>query len=423
MISQVADHIDVLPQEDLQVPPVPHHPNYRVRWTPFQRIARLWQKPLNWFLGRAYRRVLSLTAPAVAFWISQFPIIFAVASTLVRFRIFDRLASGAASVDELASATGTDHKALLRLLRTASAIGLLKRQWDGKFALSPVGRQFLSDSRNPVSAWSELVDRCLVPALPRLGEAIIGGESLCKTVYNKTCWEVMAEAPGTTELHDKACGRWTELVVDAVARAYDFTGVKSVIDVGGGRGSFLSAMLRAAPHVRGRVYDRETTREAARAMFADRGVADRADHECGNFFESVPAGADLYTIKHVLHDWDDEHAEVILRTIRRAVPDHGKLLIVEGSVDHDLLPIPSIRAVWDMTQFASTWGKSRTLDEFSELAARAGFRLANIYVPPTLDALILECLPDEIPRWHQKNRLPQQPVIPVREVPEPQTAE
>jgi hypothetical protein len=137
------------------------------------------------------------------------------------------------------------------------------------------------------------------------------------------------------------------------------------------------------------------TRLAAQVRFEQQGVADRAAHLCGDFFEWVPPGADLYTIKHVLHDWDDDHAEHILKNIRKAVPSHGKLLIVEGSVDHDLLPTPSVRAVWDVTQFVTTWGKSRTLDEFSQLAHRAGFRLANVYVPQTFDALILECLPGE----------------------------
>src|SRR5690606_16153066 len=86
-------------------------------------------------------------------------------------------------------------------------------------------------------------------------------------------------------------------------------------------------------------------------------------------------------------------AQKILTNIRQAVPAHGKLLIVEGSVEHDLLPAQSVRSIWDVTQYVCTWGKSRTLEEFSELAYRSGFHLANIYVPNTLDALILECLP------------------------------
>lgn len=400
MISRVTDFVDVYDPDHSHSPAEPHVSSYQVRWTKAQNLTMWFRKFSTWLQGRLYRRFLKWNAGAVAFWISESPFIFATAALLTRLRIFDRLAGGPLSAAALADATATHEETLLRFLRAASTIGLLDRQQDGRFALSPVGRQFLSDSPNPVSSWTELMDRQVVADIPHLVECVKQGESPSKVLYHKTCWEVMSEDPGTTDLHDNACGRWTELIVDRVAQAYDFSSIRTVIDVGGGRGSFLSAMLRAAPHLRGRVYDRETTREAAKKMFEKHGVADRAAHECGNFFESVPAGADLYTIKHALHDWDDEHAELILRNIRAAVPAHGKLLIVEGSVDHDLLPSPSVRAIWDVTQFAVTWGKSRTLDEFSALADRAGFRLANIYVPETIDALILECEPvTKGPRW------------------------
>ncbi len=393
MIAHIDEQLAVLDHgSELDVSPG-RVPGYQIRWSLKQRLTRWLTRPLGWLQGRIYRRFLQLNAAGVAFWISELPIVFSIAATLTRLRVFDRLQNGPMSAADLAIATGADHGALLRILRTAAVIGLLQRQKDGQFVLSPVGKQFLSDSPNPVSSWTELFDKLLVPVLPQMADAVVQGESLTKTAYGKTCWEVMADIPNATELHDKACGRWTELVVDRVAAAYDFSKIRTVIDVGGGRGSFLSALLKAAPHLQGKVYDRETTRRAAAEMFAQHGVSERAAHECGNFFEAVPAGADLYTIKHVLHDWDDEHALKILRTIREAVPSHGKLLIVEGSVDHDLLPTPSIRSIWDVTQFAATWGKSRTLEEFSRLAHQAGFHLANIYVPETLDSLILECLP------------------------------
>jgi hypothetical protein len=394
MSTQLEHPVELVERPRTLAPAKPHVPSYQVRWTPRQKWQRLWTEWTNWLKGRLYRRFLQWNAGGVAFWLSQLPIVFTVVATLVRLRVFDRLAEKPLSSDELAEATGTDRDALHRFLRTATDLGLLKRDRNDKFSLRPVGRQFLQDSPNPVAAWTELHDRTLLVGLPQMTEALVSGESLPKTVTGKTCWEIMEAMPGTTELHDKACSGWTELVVDKIAHAYDFSQVRTVIDVGGGRGAFLSAMLKAAPHVTGRVYDRSTTELAAQARFEQQGVADRAAHVCGNFFESVPAGADLYTIKHVLHDWDDASALQILRNIRDAVPAHGKLLIVEGSVDHKLLPAPLVRSIWDVTQFAASWGKSRTLDEFSALAHKAGFRLANIYVPPTIDALILECVPE-----------------------------
>jgi|GEM_PF-416210 len=370
-----------------------HVPTYRVQWTTKQRLLRTVFRPLVWLQGRIYRRFLQLFAPAVAFWIMELPIVFSVVATLVRLRIFDRLQQGPKSAADLAAECGANAGALLRMLRTAAILGVLKRTTDEQFALSPVGRQFLSSSPNPVSSWTELMDLLVVPVLPRMTEAVVRGKSLTETAYGKTCWEVMESIPHATELHDKSCSGWTESVVGQIARAYDFSQVRSVIDVGGGRGAFLSAMLNAAPHLQGRVYDRDTTKLAAQEMFLRQGVTSRASHEAGNFFEEVPAGADLYTIKCVLHDWDDASGLKILRNIRKAIPAHGKLLIIEASVDHDLNPAPSVRAIWDVTQYATTWGKSRTLAEFSAIAEQAGFQLTVVYPTDTIDGLIMECVP------------------------------
>lgn len=286
-----------------------------------------------------------------------------------------------------------DEESLLRVLRPAAALAILDRLPDGRYALSAVGEQFCSDSAQPVAAWTELMDRMVLETLPQLPDAIRAGDSLLHHVHGKTCWERMAEVPGTNELHDIACGRWTELVVDRVAQSYDFSRANLLIDVGGGRGSQLSAILKVNPELHGTVYDRDETKSAASAMFLKHGVADRACHVTGNFFETVSEGADIYTIKHVLHDWDDVSVVRILSNIRAAMSHSSRLLIIEGSVDHNLGPMESIRAVWDLSQFATTWGKSRTLDEFAKIAQLAGLRLKTVFPTQTIDTLILECVP------------------------------
>lgn len=348
---------------------------------------------VSWLARRWYRRIVRWTAPLTAFWISQTPMIFATVATLVRFRVFDRLRTGPLSSAELALLLDADEQALLRVLRPAAALAILDRLPDGRYTLSAVGEQFCSDSAQPVAAWTELMDRLVLETLPQLPEAIRAGDSLVHHVHGKTCWERMAEVAGTNELHDIACGRWTELVVDSVAQSYDFSQVALLIDVGGGRGSQLSAILKANPQLHGTVYDRDETKAAAGAMFLKQGVSDRACHVTGNFFEAVPKGADLYTIKHVLHDWDDVSVVRILSNIRAAMSHSARLLIIEGSVDHNLGPLESIRAVWDLSQFATTWGKSRTLDEFAQIAQQAGLRLKTVFPTQTIDTLILECVP------------------------------
>lgn len=347
----------------------------------------------GWLLNRWLRRLTRWFAPSIAFWLSQTPMVFAVVATLVRFRIFDRLQNGPLSSAELAILTDSNEQALLRVLRPAAQLAILDRLPDGRYALSPLGRQFCQDAPQPAAAWTELVDRLVLEVLPKLPDAIRAGDSLPHYAYGVTCWERMAEVPGTNELHDIACGRWTELVVDRVAQSYDFTKAQSLIDVGGGRGALLSAILKSAPHLRGIVYDRDETKAAAQAMFERQGVADRACHTTGNFFAEVPAGADLYTIKHVLHDWDDDSVVRILSNIRAALSETAKLLIIEGSVDHHLGPMEPVRAIWDLSQFTTTWGKSRTLPEFAKIAQTAGLRLKTVFPTQTIDTLILECVP------------------------------
>ncbi len=356
-------------------------------------LGGVWQRFTGWLLGRLHKRLLQFNAPGVAFLLSQSPVIFASLATLVRLRIFDLLQqNGSKSAEELARAVGVDYEALLRVLRPAAALGILERDAASRYRLGPLGRQFTSDSTNPVAAWTELMDRMVVERLPHLVDAVKAGEPLIKHTDGKTCWELMAETE-TCELHDRACSGWSELVVDQVARSYDFSQAKTLIDVGGGRGALLSAILKTAPQLRGRVYDRAETQTSAGLMFHRQGVTDRASHQCGNFFESVPDGADLYTIKHVLHDWDDASVLQILRSIRAAMSPHSKLLIIEGCVDHDLGPMETVRAIWDLSQFSTTWGKSRTIEDFARLAQAAGLLLQTVYPTGTIDTLVLECVP------------------------------
>ncbi|MBA4031474.1 MAG: hypothetical protein C0478_11390 [Planctomyces sp.] len=128
-------------------------------------------------------------------------------------------------------------------------------------------------------------------------------------------------------------------------------------------------------------------------MFRGKGVSGRAEHFAGNFFEEVPAGRDLYTIKHVLHDWDDDSIRTILSNIRAAMADHSKLLIVEGSVDHAMAPGEIVRSLFDLHEYAATWGCSRTFDEFAKLCAESGLRLRRVIPTKLIDPQIMECVP------------------------------
>jgi len=368
-------------------------PTYRIR-IPWQtRLLRAVVQPIAKLLRLVVWSVFRWNPIAISFWLCESGLLLSAMATLSQFRILDRLQqAGPQTASELARWANVDEDALLRLLRAVSAVGLLKRLRDDRFELNPVSNVFCSDSKMPLGAWSQLSMR-FWPILSRLPDAMRTGEPVIKVATGGTCWDYMTKVPDGTELHDRAMTAFTEAVVDVIAASYDFSWAKTLVDVGGGRGALATACLRTAPHLHGTVYDREHTRLEAAEHFQQMGVADRACHVSGNFFESVPPGADVYLIKHVLHDWDDEHARRILRSIRAAIPEHGRLLIIEGAVDHDLWPGASVRAVWDLSQWVSTWGKSRTLDGFNDLLQSVGFRLENVHVTPTIDAHILEAAP------------------------------
>ncbi|ADG67427.1 O-methyltransferase family 2 [Planctopirus limnophila DSM 3776] len=357
-------------------------------------VSRSWLERIgDWLHRRVVRRFVRWNSESMAFLVSQLPIMFGAVAAMVRLGGFEALLKRPQSLEELAETLQVDAHSLVHILRPLLAMHFIDRDVHDIYSIGPLGREYTSQGRQPFAAWVELVDRIQVPVMSQLPDAIRAGEPLTRFVYHKTCWEVMAEHPGTCELHDVACGRWTELCVDEVAKCCDFSNVKTLIDIGGGRGAFLAAMLRAAPHVSGAVYDRQETHAAAGEMFCGKGVADRAEHLVGNFFEEVPAGRDLYTIKHVLHDWDDESVRKILSNIRRAMSAHSKLLIVEGSVDHNVAPGEIVRSLFDLHQYAATWGCSRTFDEFARLCADSGLHLQRVIPTRLIDPQIMECVP------------------------------
>ncbi|HEX2094151.1 MAG TPA: methyltransferase [Longimicrobiaceae bacterium] len=162
----------------------------------------------------------------------------------------------------------------------------------------------------------------------------------------------------------------------AVAEAYDFSGIRTLVDIGGGSGNLITTLLLANPALRGIVYDLPHAGPDARRMIEARGVADRCEVIGGSFFESVPGGADAYLLSHVINDWPEERCLAILRNVRRAVPPGGRLLVVEQVITPGG---ESGRAkLLDLISLATTAGMHRRPDEHRELMARAGFRMTRL---------------------------------------------
>jgi hypothetical protein len=191
-------------------------------------------------------------------------------------------------------------------------------------------------------------------------------------------------------IFDQAMIAQSRIVADAVTSAYDFSGSATVVDVGGGRGGLLAAVLARYPSVRGVLFDLPDVVAGAGELLATAHVADRCSVVGGSFFDAVPDGGDTYLLKAVIHDWPDAESVEIMRTCRRAVPAHGRLLLIEQLLDEG--PDPTRTAFSDLNMLVATGGQERTVDQYRSLLTAASFRLDRV-VPTDSNVFIIEAAP------------------------------
>ena len=302
----------------------------------------------------------------------------------------DLLKDGPRPGGELAGATATHAPSLRRVLRLLASVGVFDEQEDGRFALTPVGQFLRADLPGSMRAsvllfsgvgiqdsWREL-EYCVRTGEPAFRKASPGGDAFSSMT------------PEQSAVFDEAMAATAPMFAAAVAAAYDFSAFDKVVDVGGGNGAILIGILQANPALAGIVFDQPRTAEKARARIAAAGLASRCQALGGDFFREVPAGADAYLLKHVIHDWDDEKAVAILSNCRRAMDRDGRLLVVEGTypprIDRSLASRAA--AANDVNMLVCTGGRQRSEAEFSALYRAAGFELTKVVPTPARVAVI-----------------------------------
>lgn len=252
------------------------------------------------------------------------------------------------------------------------------RDADGRYALTATGR--LLDPEHPAG----MRDLVLLYAGPfyqswtALADAVRSGRQAYEHVYGAPFFDHVADHPEIGALFDRgmACGR---LFFDDVPHAHDFGDARTVVDVAGGDGSLLAAVLEAHPHLRGVLMDRPAVIEGARARLAERGLAGRCELTAGDFFAAVPPGGDVYLLSRVLHDWDDDRCVTVLRACRAALAGRGApLLILERLLPGESNALPMARA-WDVHMLVNNGGgRERTTGEYRDLLTRAGLALRSV---------------------------------------------
>ena len=305
-----------------------------------------------------------------------------------RLGLADLLASGPQGCPALAQATGTHAPSLYRLLRLLASVGVFAEDDQHRFALTPAAAFLRSD-----------VDGTLRHMAMHLGEeshwrswgellhSVRTGGPAFGHLYGMGHFAYLARHPEEAATFDAFMVDQTAHAATAIVSAYDFAGVSTVVDVGGGRGTLLAAILTAYPALRGILFDQPQVLEGARALLEASGVASRCELSGGDFFQAVPAGGDAYLLQQILHDWDDERAKQILERCHAALPSDGRLLIVERLIPPGNAPAPA-KSV-DMVMLVILGGRERTEGEYADLLAGAGFRLARV-IPTRSPFSILE---------------------------------
>jgi len=311
-----------------------------------------------------------------------------VAATL---GIADLLRDGPRSSADVAAATETHAPSLHRVLRALAALGVLHEGDDGRFSLTPIGECLRSDADEPVGGWADYVGR---PAHFRAWGALLHtvrtGENAFESVHGTDVWEYRARHPQDGAVFDHAMTDISRRANAHLLETYDFGGLDLVVDVGGGHGALLAAVLGAHPPIRGVVFDQPHVVAGAPEVLAAARVADRCEVVGGSFFEAVPPGGDAYMLKAILHDWEDDDAVRILRRCRAAVSEGGMVLVVERELG---APNESSAAkLSDLNMMVGPGGRERTRDEFADLLSAGGFALQRV-VPTAIGLSVFEGRP------------------------------
>lgn len=297
-----------------------------------------------------------------------------VAATL---GIADLLAAGPKSAEELGNATGANVRSLRRVMRALAGFGIFSQDADDRFVLALPGEFLQRDVPGSLhSAALFFGGETGTSAVRLFLECVTSGESaIHKLAGGKDVFEWLQRDPELISSFNGLMTSFSVLHITGLLEAYDFSAAQKIVDVGGGHGKILSEILQKNPGTRGVLVDLPHAFEGGKNAIAEAGLADRCDVISGDFFVSVPAGADLYLLSRVIHDWDDDKTVAILKVVRAAIAPHGKLILLETMLRPDgntLYPVLS-----DLNMLLMTGGCERTEEEYRTLYKAAGFELTR----------------------------------------------
>jgi hypothetical protein len=311
-------------------------------------------------------------------------------SCLARLGIPDLLEAGPRSAEDMAREIGAQPRALYRLMRATACVGVLSEGPDGKFSETPMSAVLRKNANPSLRNLAILGGReWHGQGWSRLEYCVRTGKQALDQVYGMPIFQYLTQHPDEAQIFDDTMTELSAIDGPAVADAYSFDGIRSIVDVAGGHGFLLATILARNPQMRGTLYDAPHVIEGARNGPL-KPLMERCTLASGDMFSSVPDGADVYIMKHIIHDWPDDLCLKILRACRKNVTSKGKLLVVDSVIQpgNDFSPSKFL----DLQMLIFPGGRERTEEEFRELLAAGGWKVNRI-IPTRAPDSIVEGIP------------------------------
>jgi SAM-dependent methyltransferase len=306
-----------------------------------------------------------------------------------KLQIADLLTDAPRTGVELAEAAGVNAMALCRLLRALASFGLFSEDETGHFTLTPAATLLRRDAPGSLHSFALWSGGDRYEAFGALEDSVRTGDPAFERVTGSEFWDYLARNPEAAAVFDAMMASNTAPLAPVLA-GYDFGDAETIVDVGGGRGELLAAILCAHPHMRGILVDHARVMAEARRVFDRAGISDRCGIVAGDVMANVQPYGDVYLLKSLLHGVDDDKAVRLLDNCRRVMRDTGKLLVIELVLPRANEPSPG--RLMDLLMLIGCHGRERTAEEFRDLLDRARFRLTAI-APTKFSYSIIEAVP------------------------------
>jgi hypothetical protein len=321
---------------------------------------------------------------ATGYWVSQ--AIYVAA----KLGIADLLKDGPQSCLALAASTGSDAASLFRLMRALSSVGIFLQLGGDRFALSRLAECLQTEVDGSLRALVITIGEIHYQACGNLLHSVQTGFPAFNSVFGVSLFDYLRQNGDAADAFNQGMGNVSSMLAYAVLMGYDFAGISSIVDIGGGEGKLLEKILQFNPDIIGTVFDTASTIERAKQQLGNNAWGRRCSYVTGDFFTSVPQGADAYLLCGVIHDWDDNRAITILRNCRRAMTENSRVLLIDMIVPD--AASASFSKLLDLNMLVMNGGRERTKVEFCALLEAADYKLTRI-VPTMAPQSVIEAVP------------------------------